>query len=105
MQDDPCTFSWQEKLANGRAAIGAASGLSDVSALWNVSLRAAVCSPAEADKTPLLKPMRGGARVRRRIRRPRRWRPCATLTIALLRLVPRRAPPKPYQDAGSARRT
>jgi hypothetical protein len=52
MQDDPCTFSWQEKLANGRAAIGAASGRSDASALGNASVRAAVCSPAEADKTP-----------------------------------------------------
>jgi hypothetical protein len=81
-------------------------------------------SPAEADKTPPLKPMRGGARVRTssragarsavrpgatgcetRIRRLRRRRPCAALTIALLRLVPRRAPPKPYRDAGRARRT
>jgi hypothetical protein len=113
-------------------------------------------SPAEADKTPPLKRMRGGARVctkfpcndrseersstgrdglyavngwpaglhqrlltscrlfskcaapfggGTRIRRLRRRRPCAALTIALLRLVPRRAPPKPYRDAGRARRT
>jgi hypothetical protein len=41
MQDDPRTFSWQEKLANGRAAIGVASGRFDASALGNASVRAA----------------------------------------------------------------
>lgn len=116
-------------------------------------LAAGSYSPAEADKTPPLKPLRGGARVRTsshattgarsavrpgatglhavdcghqrlpahvvpavfqmrssvgggtRIRRLRRRRSCAALTIALLRLVPRRASPKPFRDAGRARRT
>ena len=53
MQDDPCTFHWQEKLANGRTAIGAASGLSDASALGQVSARAAAIRRLSCKTPPL----------------------------------------------------